>query len=1055
MIALVKRFFLLSALMLFSFIIVSQNNASVREVKRTMKTYMFSDPDPVANPGSGFYPYCRFDGYAAKGADKEWNLIEMENDFIKVTVAPEIGGKVWGAVEKSTKNDFIYYNRVVKFRDISMRGPWTSGGIEFNFGLIGHVPTTATPVDYKIRENDDGSVSCFIGALELLTHTSWTVEINLPKDKACFTTRTFWRNSSGVEQPFYHWSNAAYHDGNDMEMIFPGKAYIGHGGDAHLYPYDAEKRNLSRYENNDFGDSKSRHVLGTYADFYGAYWHHKDYGSVHYVPYDEKFGKKIFIWGLSQSGMIWEKLLTDNDGQYVELQSGKTFSQPGSSSAYTPFKHPGFAPMGTEEWKEYWFPVNGTKGITKANPFGVLNVDRKTGSIFLSFCPLQKITETIRVYAGGKEIHEALLDLQVLETWNAQIEVPSDARNLRIVIGDRRLVYDEYADQTPLERPLSPAQEFDWNSTYGLYVQGEQCLNQKLEAQAETHLLKCLERDPCFLPALNKAALLYYRWGRYDTSLEYCKKALQVDTYNGETNYLYALNHLKIGKLTDAKDGFSIASFSVAEKSAAFLGLAKCFFLDGDWDKAEHYLHKSLEYNMHNLFARELFIVLCRVSGRKEQAAALIDEVLEENPLNHLVAFERFLLSGNENDLARFINGITNELPFETYLELSEWYVSLRREQEAIQLLSNAPENPLICYHLAYLYHKTGKQSDSKSCLNRAEQLSPEWIFPHRVSTLECLEWAKSEMVSWKNNYYRALLYATLGNPERALDLLNQCDDSGFAPLFIVRSKMKNGDGRLRDLLNAERLNPGDWRVGMELIIFYQRANRHKEALEYAEKYFGRDPRNYRIGLRYAKVLSDNGLYDKSLSVLSTLEVLPNEGASEGRVVYRNASLMKGIDCLKKKQYVRALGHVKTSMLWPENLGVGKPYDEDIDMHFENYLQGVIYEKMNKKKQASLYFEKVIAQTSFLQHSNIFLTALALRKSKRIAQADRLMANWKEREPDAYIQQWCDSHYHKLEKSDITQQTKVPGEEPKPWEQAGKSDGNFHLIASLQEFLCE
>jgi len=76
----------------------------------------------------------------------------LENKYVKVSVFPEIGGKVWGAIEKSTNNEFIYYNSVVKFRNIAMRGPWTSGGIEFNFGIIGHAPTTATPVDYSFKK---------------------------------------------------------------------------------------------------------------------------------------------------------------------------------------------------------------------------------------------------------------------------------------------------------------------------------------------------------------------------------------------------------------------------------------------------------------------------------------------------------------------------------------------------------------------------------------------------------------------------------------------------------------------------------------------------------------------------------------------------------------------------------------------------------------------------------------------------------------------------------------------------------------------------------------
>ena len=153
--------------------------ATVREYKKVFRTYPFSDPDPVPNPGR-IYPYFRFDGFTDRPVDQEWTVVELENRWIRVTVMPEIGGKVWTAVEKTTGKPFLYGNSVVKFRDIAMRGPWTSGGIEANYGIIGHTPNCATPVDYVLRENPDGSASVVIGALDLLTRTPWRLEVKVP-----------------------------------------------------------------------------------------------------------------------------------------------------------------------------------------------------------------------------------------------------------------------------------------------------------------------------------------------------------------------------------------------------------------------------------------------------------------------------------------------------------------------------------------------------------------------------------------------------------------------------------------------------------------------------------------------------------------------------------------------------------------------------------------------------------------------------------------------------------------------------------------------------------
>ena len=136
------------------------SEVSAREYYMDFTTYPFSDPDPVAN-FSKIYPYFRYDGFTETPIQKKWKVIELENDFIKILILPEIGGKIWTAIDKKTNQSFIYYNHTVKFRDVALRGPWTSGGIEANYGIIGHTPNCATPVDYIISKKEDQSISCY------------------------------------------------------------------------------------------------------------------------------------------------------------------------------------------------------------------------------------------------------------------------------------------------------------------------------------------------------------------------------------------------------------------------------------------------------------------------------------------------------------------------------------------------------------------------------------------------------------------------------------------------------------------------------------------------------------------------------------------------------------------------------------------------------------------------------------------------------------------------------------------------------------------------------
>ncbi|MGC8642185.1 MAG: DUF5107 domain-containing protein, partial [Isosphaeraceae bacterium] len=164
-----------------------RHEATVKEYTRVFTTYPYADPDPVASM-TRYYPYFRFDGFSTRPVQKAWKVVELSNDYLRILILPEIGGKVWAAVEKSTGQSLIYFNHVVKFRDVGMRGPWTSGGIEANYGIMGHAPSCFAPVDYVARRESDGSASCTIGVLDLLTRSTWRLEINLPADQAVFST---------------------------------------------------------------------------------------------------------------------------------------------------------------------------------------------------------------------------------------------------------------------------------------------------------------------------------------------------------------------------------------------------------------------------------------------------------------------------------------------------------------------------------------------------------------------------------------------------------------------------------------------------------------------------------------------------------------------------------------------------------------------------------------------------------------------------------------------------------------------------------------------------
>lgn len=892
----------------------AQRPATVREYEQSFPTYAFSDPSPLPLLNN-VYPYFRFDGFTDHPANKKWKVVELQNDYLRLLILPEIGGKIWAAIERPTDRPFLYYNHAVKFRDIAMRGPWTSGGLESNYGIIGHTPNCATPVDYLTRSNADGSVSCFIGALDLLSHSFWRVEIRLPKDEARFLTRSYWYNTTALEQPYYHWMNAGLKAGNDLQFVYPGNRYLGHNGEYADWPIDAANgKDLSWYRNNNFGSYKSYHVFGKYTDFAGAYWHHDDMGMVRYGRHDDKPGKKLWIWGLSGQGMIWEKLLTDTDGQYIELQSGRLFNQNTPASSLTPFKHVGFQPYGTETWEESWYPVLGTKGFVTANDFGALNV---IGTKIL-FSPIRPFQDTIRITLNDKLIYKKAADFTPLHLFTDSIT--ADTGHLVVSIGD--LTYDSDPNAGILARPVAAPAGFNWNTAYGQYLKGVEAMDQKNYPEAETALQTALNIDSNFTPALTQYAGLLYRNLYYKRSLHYATRALSINSEDGPANFIYGLANEALGHTTDAKDGFDIATLDPGCRSAAYTRLA---ILEKNTVRARLYTEKALLANPLNIEALQLQAVYSRPNN-----TAILDHIDSLDPLDHFTRFERYLVNPTETNKQNLLTMIHTELPQEIFLEFGIWYFNIGRRQEALRIFRLAPPNALISLWIDWL---TGQQPD----YNRLDLTR---IFPFRAETAAMLE--NQTTGHWQPKYLLALLYHDRNRIEECRNLLQACGDTpNFAPFYYFRAALSDtalhDPQVLHDLQKAAALDP-QWRYKKLLAEYYLRNNQVTVALPILEAWQTTHPDDYLMGSLYVKALLLDGQYAKADRLLSSLDILPAEGATSGHDLYREAKLMQAVEEIKKGHRKKALTFIAAAKQWPPNLGVGEPYKEDQDLRLETWL---------------------------------------------------------------------------------------------------------------------
>lgn len=950
------RNYFLFLLLAISHSIFAQKS-SIKIEKRDILTYPFNDPDPVPGIAEGkdvIYPYHSFNGYSLRGTPMKWDVVRLENDYVTVWVLPSAGGKVWGAIEKSTGKEFIYRNDVMKFRNISMRGPWTSGGIEFNFGIIGHSPSTCVPVDYKTVENSDGSVSCIVGNIDLPSRTRWNVEIRLPADRAYFETIATWVNTGSLPQTYYNWMTAAAVVTDDLEFAYPGNAEIGHAGEYGLWPVNEDGRNVSWYKNNNFGSSKSYHVVGEYNDFMGGYYHNSQFGFGHWALYDEMPGHKLWLWSLARDGGIWEDLLTDSDGQYMEFQAGRMFNQYGGTSAFkTPISQTPFAPDQTDRWHEIWFPVKEIGGISDVSPYGAMHVAEENGKLQIGINSFAFAEGRIMVLSDDVTLSDEQKKFRPMEVYNIAVDLHG-RKEFEVLVQGMDLDYNP-SKKKIINRPFVSSMPAGITTASSLFQEGMELKESRKYAEAAIPLKKCIESDPLYVDAYVALAELRYRAVDYDSSLFYTEKALELDAYHPGANYIAGITYLAVGDMTNALETLGWAARSNDYKSAAYEKMAVAEFLQNDYKLAEHYALLSLDFNRHNFNSLRLIAVLKRYSGENKIAEEYLSRMDEIDQLNHFTSFERFFLYPSDNRNAP-TEGISNELPYETYLEISMQYLDLGLKKEALAVLDYSPSHPIVTIWKAFL-------SENDSLLNKALSMSPAFVFPFRTETIKALEWAKDHNPDWKFRYYLALNYAAVNRKQDAVSLLNTCgDEPDYSPFYLTRASFLKGTEREKaDLLMAYRLSPGDWRSAIRLIAWYRSHDDHRSALSLASEVYKKDRSNSIVGLEYAISLINTGQYALSLKTLEGTTILPNEGSSQGKRVFEQASLYLAMDLIAGKKYKQALEMLGKSKDWPENLGVGKPYN--VDTRIQDYLSALCFDKMKRYSEADIAYNSVIRST--------------------------------------------------------------------------------------------
>lgn len=365
----------------------------------TIPTYPWG-PDDV-NPyfpqthGKPIYPYPMQDNLSRQKVDRTYDTLVLENDYLRVTVIPELGGHVHSVFDKAANREMFYVNQVVKPGLIGLRGAWISGGIEFNTGPHGHTVTCVSPLSCRFVEHDDGSRSIAIGTIERVFRTQWVVVVTLRPGRKFLEERIRIFNPTPYVQPYYFWNCTAVPNTDGMRFMYPMTLGTDHAGKT-FYRWPVNKGvDLSWSKN--YRRPSSIFAYECDQDFFGSYDYDVDHGVVAYANHFDLPGKKAWTWGRADEGVRAMGTLTDDGSFYNEVQTGPLRTQADYGL---------LQPHQTVEWQEWWYPVHGIGGYEFA-----------TRDVAVNALMLQDVGDlSVRVIGTG--------------TWeNAEIRVVRDGRD--------------------------------------------------------------------------------------------------------------------------------------------------------------------------------------------------------------------------------------------------------------------------------------------------------------------------------------------------------------------------------------------------------------------------------------------------------------------------------------------------------------------------------------------------------------------------------------------------------------------------------------------------
>ena len=178
------------------------------------------------------FPYRYQDMYTRELTDTEYTFATLENEHLRATFLPAMGGKLWSLYDKDAEKELLFENDVIRPCNLGLRNAWTSGGIEWNVGFKGHHPYTCSLINTAKTHLEDGAPVLRFYYFERVREVVVQMDFFLPDGEKFLFARMRITNPSKDVVPMYWWSNVAVvtHEG-DRVIVPATKSYTSRFGE--------------------------------------------------------------------------------------------------------------------------------------------------------------------------------------------------------------------------------------------------------------------------------------------------------------------------------------------------------------------------------------------------------------------------------------------------------------------------------------------------------------------------------------------------------------------------------------------------------------------------------------------------------------------------------------------------------------------------------------------------------------------------------------------------------------------------------------------------------